>query len=128
VSRQSFEVESFRHANPIPCVTRIGPLVMSSIIVSRDPASDTVPDTIEAQLDNLFLHVGEMLKAAGADWRHVAKMTFFMPSLDLRAQLNVPWIAHFPDPASRPARHTQLAPTTYAQCDFVAYVDDDAHD
>ena len=124
MKRQSFDIDSFRHANPIPCVTRIGPLLMSSIIVSRDPGGDTVPETIEAQLDNLFHHVGEMLHAAGADWQHVAKMTFYMPSLDLRAQLNVPWVAHFPDPASRPARHTQLAPTSYAQCDFVAYVDD----
>ncbi len=124
MSRQSFESASFRHANPIPCVTRIGPLVTSSIIVSRDPSSDTVPETVEAQLANLFHHVGEMLEAAGADWRHVAKMTFYMPSLDLRAQINEQWIAHFPDPASRPARHTQLGPTTYAQCDFVAYVDD----
>ena len=124
MTRQSFDIDTFRHANPIPCVTRIGPLVMSSIIVSRDPGGQTVPDAIEDQLDNLFHHVGAMLEAAGAEWRHVAKMTFFMPSLDLRAQLNVPWVAHFPDPASRPARHTQLSPTSYAQCDFVAYVDD----
>ena len=124
MKRQSFDIDSFVHANPIPCVTRIGPLVMSSIIVSRDPGGDTVPDTIEAQLDNLFRHVGDMLHAAGADWEHVAKMTFYMPSLDLRAQLNVPWVAHFPDPASRPARHTQLASTSYAQCDFVAFVVD----
>lgn len=124
MSRQSFDIDTFRHANPIPCVTRIGPLVMSSIIVSRDPGGSTVPDSIDRQVENLFHHTGEMLKAAGADWRHVAKMTFYMPSLDLRAEINVQWVAHFPDPASRPARHTQIGNTPYAQCDFVAYVDD----
>jgi enamine deaminase RidA (YjgF/YER057c/UK114 family) len=112
------------HANPIPAVTRIGPLVMSSIIASRNPGSSDVPDDVSAQLDNLFTHVGEMLAAAGADWRHVAKMTFYLPSLELRAELNGPWVAHFPDPASRPARHTQLSSGRAAQCDFVAYVDD----
>ncbi len=112
------------HANPIPAVTRIGPLVMSSIIASRNPGSSEVPADIRAQLDNLFHHVGDMLASAGADWRHVAKMTFYLPSLDLRAELNDPWVAHFPDPASRPARHTQLSSGKHAQCDFVAYVDD----
>ena len=112
------------HSNPIPAVTRLGPLVTSSIIASRDPGASTVPDDIRAQLDNLFHHVGEMLTAAGAEWCHVAKMTFYLPSLDLRTELNDPWLAHFPDPQSRPARHTQLSSGKYAQCDFLAYVDD----
>jgi enamine deaminase RidA (YjgF/YER057c/UK114 family) len=122
--RQSWESASMPHANPIPAVTRIGPLVMSSIIVGRNPGSSDVPDDIRAQLDNLFTHVGDMLASAGADWRHVAKMTFYLPSLDLRAELNDPWVAHFPDADSRPARHTQLSSGRAAQCDFVAYVDD----
>ena len=124
MSRQSFDVGSMTHSNPIPAVSRIGPLVMSSIIVGRDPGSSTVPDSIEAQLANLFVHVGEMLQAAGADWHHVVKMNFYLPSLDLRKELNEPWVAHFPDPESRPARHTQLSTAKTAQCDFVAYVDD----
>lgn len=123
MSRQSFDVTSMTHSNPIPAVTRIGPLVVSSIIVGRDPGSSNVPESIEAQLTNLFHHVGEMLHAAGADWRHVAKMNFYLPSLDLRKELNDPWVAHFPDPDSRPARHTQVGGAT-AQCDFIAYVDD----
>ena len=103
VTRRSFDIESMQHSNPIPAVTRLGPLVVSSVIASRDPGSTTVPDTIEGQLANLFHHVGEMLTAAGAGWEHVVKMTFYLPSLDLRAELNEPWVAHFPDPASRPA-------------------------
>jgi 2-iminobutanoate/2-iminopropanoate deaminase len=124
MTRQSFDVASMAHTNPIPAATRVGPLIMSSIIAPRDPGATTVPDTIAGQLDNLFHHAGEMLAAAGADWRHVVKMTFYLPSLDLRAELNQPWVAHFPDPASRPARHTQVASGAVAQCDFVAFVDD----
>jgi 2-iminobutanoate/2-iminopropanoate deaminase len=122
--RQSWESVSMPHSNPIPAVTRVGPLVMSSIIASRNPGSSEVPDSVRAQLDNLFTHVGDMLASAGAEWRHIAKMTFYLPSLELRAELNDPWLAHFPDPASRPARHTQIGSGRYAQCDFVAYVDD----
>lgn len=123
MTRRSFDVESMAHSNPIPAVSRVGPLVMSSVIVGRDPGSSTVPESIEAQLANLFHHVGEMLHAAGADWQHVVKMNFYLPSLELRNALNDPWMAHFPDPDSRPARHTQVGGST-AQCDFVAYVDD----
>ena len=123
-ARRSYDVASMPHGNPIPAVTRIGPLVMSSVVVSRDPGTTDVPTDLAAQLDNLFHHVGEMLNAAGADWEHVAKMTFFLPSLDDRAALNAPWLAHFPDPESRPARHTQLATGHDARCDFVAYVTD----
>ena len=123
MTRRSFDVESMTHSNPIPAVSRVGPLVVSSVIVGRDPQASTVPDSIEAQLANLFHHVGEMLHAAGADWQHVVKMNFSLPSLDLRKELNEPWLAPFPDPASRPARHTQVGGST-AQCDFIAYVDD----
>jgi 2-iminobutanoate/2-iminopropanoate deaminase len=123
VTRRAFDVGSMTHSNPIPAVSRVGPLVMSSVIVGRDPSTSNVPESIDAQLANLFHHVGEMLHAAGADWRHVVKMNFYLPSLDLRKELNGPWVEHFPDPASRPARHTQLGGST-AQCDFMAYVDD----
>jgi enamine deaminase RidA (YjgF/YER057c/UK114 family) len=123
VTRRSFDVESMAHRNPIPAVSRVGPLVVSSVIVGRDPGTSNVPASIEAQLANLFHHVGEMLHAAGADWGHVVKMNFYLPNLDLRKQLNEPWVAHFPDPDSRPARHTQVGGET-AQCDFIAYVDD----
>jgi enamine deaminase RidA (YjgF/YER057c/UK114 family) len=123
VTRRAFDVESMTHSNPIPAVSRVGPLVMSSVVVGRDPGSSNVPESIEAQLANLFHHVGEMLHAAGADWRHVVKMNFYLPSLDMRKELNGPWVERFPDPASRPARHTQLGGST-AQCDFTAYVDD----
>jgi 2-iminobutanoate/2-iminopropanoate deaminase len=124
--RTSIETESFRHANPIPAASRIGPLLVSSIIGPRDPAGDRVPDDVEGQLSNLFHHVGAMLEAAGADWRHVAKMTFYVADIAVRDAINQPWTEHFPDPASRPARHTQVLPTAgrFISCDFLAYVDD----
>ena len=38
--RTSIETDSFRHANPIPAASRIGPLLVSSIIGPRDPGGD----------------------------------------------------------------------------------------
>ena len=124
--RTSIEIDTFHHANPIPAASRVGPLLVSSIIPPRDPGSDRMPDDVGAQLTNLFHHVGAMLKAAGADWRHVAKMTFYVADIAVRDAINQPWTEHFPDPASRPARHTQVLPTAgrFVSCDFLAYVDD----
>ena len=44
----------------------------------------------------------------------------------VRDAINQPWTERFPDPASRPARHTQVLPTAgrFVSCDFLAYVDD----
>ena len=123
--RQSIDVASFTHVNPIPCASRIGPLLVSSVIAARDPGATTVPDTAEAQYVNLFHHIGQMLAAASGDWRHVARITFFVPDIAFRDACNPTWVEHFPDPASRPARHTQVvAGGKIASCEFIAYIDD----
>ena len=73
MARTSIEIESFKHANPIPAATRIGPLVVSSITPPTNPGSRDVPDSLEEQIDNLFTHVGQMLEGAGATWGDMAK-------------------------------------------------------
>jgi 2-iminobutanoate/2-iminopropanoate deaminase len=125
MARQSFDIASFTHSNPIPAASRIGPLLVSSVIGPRDPGAATVPDTAEAQYANLFHHIGEILTAAGADWRHVARITFFVPDVSFRDSCNPIWVEHFPDESSRPARHTQfVAGAKQASCEFIAYIDD----
>jgi enamine deaminase RidA (YjgF/YER057c/UK114 family) len=124
--RRSIEISGFKHVNPIPTASRVGPLLVSSVIGPRDPGGGDTPDEVGAQLTNLFHHVGEMLAAADADWRHIAKMNFYVADIAVRDAINGPWLEHFPDPASRPARHTQVSATAgrAVTCDFLAYVDD----
>jgi 2-iminobutanoate/2-iminopropanoate deaminase len=126
MTRRSIEISSFKHVNPIPTASRVGPLLVSSVIAPRDPDGGGMPDDVGAQLANLFHHVGEMLTAADADWRHIAKMNFYVADAAVREEINKPWVEHFPDPASRPARHTQVLPTAgrMVTCDFLAYIDD----
>ena len=97
MARTSIEIESFQHANPIPAATRIGPLVVSSITPPTNPGSRDIPDSLEAQIDNLFTHVGQMLEGAGATWDDMAKMTFYVtdPAAS-RPALNGPWLERFP--------------------------------
>ena len=125
MARQSIEITSFTHVNPIPAASRIGPLLVSSVIAARDPGEATVPDTAEGQYLNLFHHIGQILEQAGAEWRHVARITFYVPDVSYRDSCNPIWIEHFPDAESRPARHTQfVASAKVATCEFIAYIDD----
>jgi enamine deaminase RidA (YjgF/YER057c/UK114 family) len=124
MARRAIEIDGFRHANPIPAACRVGPLLVSSVVVGRDPVTKEMPDDVGEQLANLFGHVGAMLAEAGAEWRHVARMSFFVPDLALRDAINGPWLEHFPDPASRPARHTQATDVPHISCEFIAYIDD----
>ncbi|MDH4113567.1 MAG: RidA family protein [Actinomycetota bacterium] len=128
MARRSIDITSFQHGNPIPAATRIGPLVVCSITPPTDPGTRNIPDTLEAQIDNLFTHVGNMLEGAGATWDDVAKMTFYVADpAKSREALNGPWLERFPDPASRPSRHNMQVVDTGGKaqisCDFIAYVE-----
>jgi len=126
MNRRSIEIESFKHLNPIPAATRIGPYVTCSITPPYNAGTRDVPETLEEQIDNLFLHVGQMLEGAGATWDDVAKMTFYVTNpAETRAALNGPWLERFPDPESRPSRHNlkvEGGGPVKISCDFVAYV------
>ena len=126
MNRRSIEIESFTHLNPIPAATRIGPYVTCSITPPYNAGTRDVPETLEEQIDNLFLHVGQMLEGAGATWDDVAKMTFYVTNpAETRAALNGPWLERFPDPESRPSRHNlkvEGGGPVKISCDFVAYV------
>ena len=124
--RRSIDVEGFGHENPIPAASRVGPLLVTSVIAPFDPGTRDVPADPEAQVRNLFTHMGRILAEAGAGFGDVAKITFFVNDLAMRTVINGPWTEHFPDPASRPARHTQLAPAAgdaVVRCDVLAYVE-----
>ena len=122
-SRRSIEIDGLTHKTAIPVASRIGPLLVSSVIAPFNPGTRDVPDTIAGQYENIFRHVGLMLAEAGADWRHIAKMEFWTPTAD-RGALDPFWIDKFPDPASRPARHTHVGQGDSARASFIAYIDD----
>ncbi|MCP5025797.1 MAG: RidA family protein [Actinomycetia bacterium] len=126
MTRRSIEISSFQHTNPIPCATRIGPLIESSIIPPFNDGSRDVPDTLAEQIDNLFLHMGNMLAEAGATWDDMAKVTFFVADAAAsREALNGPWVERFPDASSRPSRHNLQVPggdKSQISCVFTAWV------
>jgi 2-iminobutanoate/2-iminopropanoate deaminase len=124
--RKSINWPGFKHENPIPNASMIGNLLMSSIMSGRDPDTGTMPPDVEAQVVNIFKQIKLAVEAAGGTPDDILKINFWVkdPAVG-RKMLNGPWTEMFPDPASRPARHTLSLPATAANhvtCDFVAVI------
>jgi enamine deaminase RidA (YjgF/YER057c/UK114 family) len=107
--RVSIEVPGLKHENPIPAACRIGPFLVSSVIAPKD-ADGKVPEGLDAQCGQVFANLKALLAAAGATSEQVIKLTVWLKDRALRPHVNKFWLELFPDPHSRPARHTFSAP------------------
>jgi 2-iminobutanoate/2-iminopropanoate deaminase len=124
VERKSVNFPGFSHQNPIPNASRVGNIVMSSVIGGSNPGTRDLPPTLEAQVANVFGYIRAAIEAAGGTPENIVKVDFLVrdPATQ-REALNAEWVKMFPDPNSRPARHTQpLPPDSRAlvQASFVA--------
>jgi hypothetical protein len=79
--RQSIMWPGFVHSNPIPNASKIGNIVMSSVIGPRDPATGKTPETLEEQVKNLFLQLSAAIKAAGGTPDGSGRRCFPIPRL-----------------------------------------------
>jgi 2-iminobutanoate/2-iminopropanoate deaminase len=122
--RRSVDGSRARHENPIPNACRIGNVVMSSVIGGANPGTRELPPTLEQQIANVFAYIRHDIEAAGGTVDNIIKITFWVKDpVKQRAALNDEWLKMFPDPASRPARHTQPLPAdsrALVQADFMA--------
>ena len=120
--RKSVHIEGFKHTNPIPNASRIGNIVMSGVILGRDPITEKPAPTLEEQCALVFRYMRETVEAAGGNTDDIIKVSVWLQNPTYREALNAEWTDMFPDPASRPARHTQTAPDGpyFVQCDFTA--------
>jgi enamine deaminase RidA (YjgF/YER057c/UK114 family) len=122
--RQSINSPAPRHENPIPNASRIGNVVMSSVIGGSTPGTRTLPPTLDEQLANVFAAIKGDVEAAGGTVEDILKITFYVkdPIKD-RPVINNHWVKMFPDPEARPARHSQTLPPdsrALVQADFFA--------
>jgi enamine deaminase RidA (YjgF/YER057c/UK114 family) len=124
--RQSVNGSHARHENPIPNASRVGNVVMSSVIGGANPGSRELPASLEQQVANVFHHIRHDVEAAGGSVDDIVKVTFWVkdPSTQ-RAALNAEWVKMFPDADARPARHTLTLPPdsrAQVQADFTAVI------
>jgi 2-iminobutanoate/2-iminopropanoate deaminase len=128
--RRSIEVPGFNHgAQPIPAACRLANIVVTGGIYGLDVDTGKVPDDLERQTALMFANLQRVLTAAGATLDQVIKMTFWVRNPDARAFINPTWLTAFPDPQSRPARHTlqndHMAANLLIQCDALAVITPD---
>jgi len=126
--RRSIDVAGARHVNPIPSASRRGPIVVSGAITGADPATGKVPEDLDAQCAAMFANVRMIIAAAGGTPEDIVKMNVWITDRALRPIMNKYWVEMFPDPHSRPARHTiatgDFTPPMQIQCDLMAVIGD----
>jgi 2-iminobutanoate/2-iminopropanoate deaminase len=124
--RRSFEIEGLGHANPIPAVSRIGNIVATGGVSGTDTTTGKVPEDVAAQCANMFANLQKVLAAAGATPEDVIRVTVWIRRPEVRAEVNKEWVAMFPNPHSRPARHTmfydQFTNPMVVQCEAWAVI------
>jgi 2-iminobutanoate/2-iminopropanoate deaminase len=106
--RRSIEVQGLEHTHPIPNASRIGPFLMTGGIYGKDPATGKLAPDAEGQCKLMFENIRRILEAGGAKPEDVIKIHVWMKNKDDRVHLNPEWLKMFPDPHSRPTRHTFL--------------------
>jgi 2-iminobutanoate/2-iminopropanoate deaminase len=120
--RKSVNFAGIQHGNPIPAASQIGSLLMSGVISGVPDAAK--PPSGSEQCRIMFENIRLLLEAAGGTTDNIIKVTVWLKEMVLRDRLNEEWIAMFPDPQSRPARHVLEEPSMQSPrlviCEVVA--------
>jgi 2-iminobutanoate/2-iminopropanoate deaminase len=122
---RSIHVAGLGHNAPIPVAARVGPLLCSSAIAGKDAATGALPADAATQAKNAFANLRRVLEAGGATLADVAKLAITVHDNSVRDAVNAEWLACFPDPDDRPARHIvvhELQHGMALQLEFIALV------
>jgi len=87
----------------------IGNILMTSAIMGHDPTTGGFPKDKETQIRFAFDSLKATLLEAGATPTDIIKLDLFFIDKNDRVLVNPYWLEMFPDPASRPTRHSQIA-------------------
>ena len=108
--QKSIEIPGLEHNAPIPCASRVGPILATSGVGGKDAATGKLPPDLDTQARNCFLNLKTILAAGGCDLGDVVKIAVYVPDDGSRETVNKYWNQHFPDPHKRPARHSHTGP------------------
>jgi 2-iminobutanoate/2-iminopropanoate deaminase len=107
--RQVISLPGLTHKAPIPLGVRVANLLFSSAINGRDTATGEYPPDIRDQARLAFENMASLVRAAGGDTGDIAHVTVFLKNRDDKKFVDDQWLAMFPDPEDRPARHAVTA-------------------
>ncbi len=122
---RAIHVPNIGHKAPIPLAARVGPLLCSSAIAGKDPSSGALPADGALQCAQAFANMKAVLAAGGASLADVVRVSVTLADDALRDAINAEWLACFPDPDDRPARHIGVQPLQHGmqvQLELMAFV------
>ncbi|WAH35690.1 RidA family protein [Alicyclobacillus dauci] len=107
--RRSVEIDGVTHGNmPVPQGSRIDQFVFSSGIAGIDPETGLIPDDPRRQVQLVFQNMRSFMEVAGGTPDDIGRITVYLQDEEYRDLVNEEWIKMFPNPESRPARHTAV--------------------
>src|SRR5690606_22980355 len=107
--RQSFDIPGANHGTtPIPSATRVGNMLFSSGLMGANPLTGELSADAKTQVEQAFLNLDTVLNTAGSCLGDVAHLTVSLVDIGMRDHVNREWLQRFPNPNSRPARHTNI--------------------
>lgn len=110
---RSIDLPKVGHKAPIPLASRVGNILCTSSLIGKDPADGSLPVDGATQVAHVFTHMRAVLAAGGASLQDVVRVGITLADDSLRDVVNTHWLACFPDPADRPARHISVHPLAH---------------
>lgn len=100
----------------------VGDLVFCSGQIPIIPETGELAEGLEAQANQVFKNVSELLKAAGTDISHVVKTTVFIRHMDDFAAVNAIYAQYFtePYPARSCVEVSRLPKDVLLECEVIA--------
>lgn len=122
---RSIHTAGASHQAPIPAAARVGPLLCTSAVSGKDAGTGALPADADGQVRHAFANLQAVLAAGGATLDDVAKLSVTLKDNSVRERFNAEWLARFPDPDDRPARHIvvqDLQHGMWLQIEAIAFV------
>lgn len=104
----------------------VGNLIFASGQIPIIPATGALAEGLEAQAEQVFTNIANLLEAAGSDMGHVVKTTVFIKNMDDFGAINAIYARHFlePFPARSCVEVARLPKDVLLECEVIAVVKD----
>jgi len=100
----------------------VGGLVYTSGQIPVDPATGVIPESVEAQAEQVFVNISRLLEAAGSSIEKVVKTTVFIKNMDDFGAINAVYGKFFtqPYPARSCVEVARLPKDVLIECEAIA--------
>lgn len=102
----------------------VGNLIFASGQIPIIPATGALAKGLEAQAEQVFTNIANLLEAAGSDMGHVVKTTVFIKDMNDFGAINAIYARHFqePFPARSCVEVARLPKDVLLECEVIAVV------